>query len=286
MAAILYEPAFSVVTTWFEHHRDRALTLVTVVGGLASTVFVPLAAWLLARLGWRSAVVALAAILASTTIPLHGLVLRRHPHDLGWHVDGEPQPRAHDPRPQFESRAAGASPMNARRTFRTLTAFFVLTSLATVCVAVHLVPYLAARGFPASTAATALAVMGAMQLPGRLCHAVVRRTLPAQWAVASVLAVQAAAVACLPWVAGRVGLLLLAAAFGMAGGIATLLRASIVAQAFDPRRYGRVNGRLVLAAGVYTWSASYVPVFLGLGALLASAALVICQVSLGGAHGH
>ena len=43
MAATLYEPAFTVIATWFRHQRRRALLLLTVVAGFASTVFLPLA---------------------------------------------------------------------------------------------------------------------------------------------------------------------------------------------------------------------------------------------------
>jgi len=80
MAMTLYEPAFAAVVQWFPSHRDRALLIVTLVGGLASTIFMPVAAWLLVRLGWRTAVEALAALLAATTIPLHALVLRPREH--------------------------------------------------------------------------------------------------------------------------------------------------------------------------------------------------------------
>jgi MFS family permease len=43
MAATLYEPAFAVLAKWFERGRARALLLVTLTGGLASTMFLPLA---------------------------------------------------------------------------------------------------------------------------------------------------------------------------------------------------------------------------------------------------
>ena len=55
MAATLYEPAFAVVVTWFRRARDRALLLLTVVAGFASTIFLPLATTLISRLGWRDA---------------------------------------------------------------------------------------------------------------------------------------------------------------------------------------------------------------------------------------
>ena len=76
MATTLYEPAFAAIVQWFARHRDRALLTVTLAGGLASTIFMPLATWLLARLGWRTAVLVLAGVLAIVTIPIHAIVLR------------------------------------------------------------------------------------------------------------------------------------------------------------------------------------------------------------------
>ena len=75
MAAILYEPAFAAVTTWFQRQRQRALTVLTIYGGLASVVFIPLATALLGRYGWRTALAILAGLLAAITIPLHALVV-------------------------------------------------------------------------------------------------------------------------------------------------------------------------------------------------------------------
>jgi MFS family permease len=51
MAATLYEPAFAVLAKWFERGRARALLLVTLAGGLASTIFLPLSAWLVEAQG-------------------------------------------------------------------------------------------------------------------------------------------------------------------------------------------------------------------------------------------
>src|SRR4051794_16978101 len=42
MATTLYEPAFAVTAAWFSRHRARAVLVLTVAGGLSSTVFVPL----------------------------------------------------------------------------------------------------------------------------------------------------------------------------------------------------------------------------------------------------
>ena len=53
MAATLYTPAFAVVTRRFPDSFRRQITTITFLGGLASTVFIPLMAWLIATIGWR-----------------------------------------------------------------------------------------------------------------------------------------------------------------------------------------------------------------------------------------
>jgi len=57
-ALVLYEPAFVGVTAWIEEPRERARALLTItlLGGLASTVFMPLTGALAESVGWRGAV--------------------------------------------------------------------------------------------------------------------------------------------------------------------------------------------------------------------------------------
>ena len=88
MAAIFYEPAFAAIAVWFVRYRSRALTIITFVGGFASVIYIPLITWLVRTHGWRAAMVILAITLAIATIPLHALVLRRRPQDLGLLPDG------------------------------------------------------------------------------------------------------------------------------------------------------------------------------------------------------
>ncbi|HEU0164756.1 MAG TPA: MFS transporter, partial [Thermomicrobiales bacterium] len=90
MSTTLYEPAFATLTRWFSRGRSRALLIVTIAAGFASTIFLPFASLLVEHLGWRHALLVLAAILGITAIPLHGFILRRRPEDLGLTVDGDP----------------------------------------------------------------------------------------------------------------------------------------------------------------------------------------------------
>jgi predicted MFS family arabinose efflux permease len=53
MSTVLYDVAFTVVAVWFQKERHRAMLVITLVAGLASTIFVPLATFLNESLGWR-----------------------------------------------------------------------------------------------------------------------------------------------------------------------------------------------------------------------------------------
>lgn len=70
-AGTLYAPAFTALTRWYGPARTRALTVLTLVAGLSSTIFAPTTAALLDHLSWRQTYVVLAILLAVTTIPGH-----------------------------------------------------------------------------------------------------------------------------------------------------------------------------------------------------------------------
>ncbi|CAM5598257.1 MFS transporter [Streptomyces hirsutus] len=76
MASTFYQPAFAALTRWWAPHHVRALTIVTLAGGLASTVFAPLTAQLTNHFSWRHTYLILAAILAAVTVPAHAFALR------------------------------------------------------------------------------------------------------------------------------------------------------------------------------------------------------------------
>jgi MFS family permease len=248
-AAVLYEPAFAVVTWWFQARRGRALTVLTFLGGFASVIFVPLASRLVATHGWREALLWLAAIYAGTTIPLHGLLLRRRPHDLGLEPDGRAPsgPRTGGwtgARPLERSVPAGIAFPGPE--FRWLALAFALSTLATTAVSVHLVPLLLEQGFSLAFAGGAMGLLGLMALPGRLIFT----PLGGRWSrvtvTASIFALQA--VACVTLLADRrpLAVWFFVALFGAGFGAITPARAALVAELYGPVHYGRISGILAL----------------------------------------
>jgi MFS family permease len=228
MALVLYEPAFVVVTKWFHHRRTTALTALTLIAAVSSFVFSPLTERLQSAYGWRDAVALLALILAAITIPLHALVLR-------------PAPPSVDPS-RVRSSPTTRRMVIGRLSFWLIVASFALTSFVSVAVIVHLVAILRDAGSGASFAAFAAGLMGLSQIPGRIVFALAGRRLGAAAAAAVVFGLAAAALALLsveqsPW-----SMLAFVISFGMSNGMATLLRATLVADLYGRERFGSILG--------------------------------------------
>src|SRR5438067_6859660 len=132
MSTTLYDPAFATAARWFDRRRTQAITVITLMAGFASTIFIPLAGWLVEAQGWRQSLITLAAVLAIGTIAPHVLLLRRAPQDLGLHADGSA--------PHRETARPGTSPsMNVgdavrHASFRWLTIAFWLATIATAAL--------------------------------------------------------------------------------------------------------------------------------------------------------
>src|SRR3954463_15481400 len=79
MRPILYEPGFAVLTHRLGPLSRRGITVMTLIGGLASTVFFPLSYALIEALGWRGALIALAAINLAVCGAIHFFVIPSEP---------------------------------------------------------------------------------------------------------------------------------------------------------------------------------------------------------------
>jgi MFS family permease len=293
MAATFYEPAFVVAAQWFGRQRSQALSLITFVAGFASTIFIPLAEWLLRTQGWRSAIVTLGLILACGTIPLHALVLRRFPRDHGLHPDGlKPEGGQHQIKPT--PKVAISWQMAVRSpAFWWLTMAFSLSYLVTTAMVFHLIPYLTGQGYSISRAALFAGLIGAMKFPGRLAFAPLEARLSSRGMAAALFVTQAVALLVLGLFHSLIGVLLFVFLFGAAIGAITLARPALLADLYGPTQYGKISSVVVLAltiphtlapvgAGIlYVWFGSYEPVLwlLTIIALAAGGAVLMARAN-------
>ena len=292
MSATLYDPAFTAVTAWFERDRAKAFLLVTIAAGFASTVFLPLTAWLVSERGWRAALVVLAGLLFLLAALPHAIFLRRRPEDLGLLPDGD---TVRDGAAGAASSAVptGAELREALRdpAFWWLAAGFALETFSAVAVGVYLIAYLTDRGDGAGFAAFATGLIGAAQVAARILATVVGTRVSQVTLTGVVFAMQAVAlVILLEWQASA-GVLIAVLMLGMGRGVVTLMRAGLVAEFYGRRNFGAINGSLALilngaralapiGAGIaFGLLGGYRPVFWGLAAISLLGALMMVGVS-------
>jgi predicted MFS family arabinose efflux permease len=268
MAGILYPPAFVALTRWAGDRRVSALTAVTLVGGLASTVFAPLTAFINGALGWRSTYLVLAAVLALVTIPLHWIGLR-HP----WPA----RPGHHD---LTAEQGRDLTSTKRSRHFALLAIALSAASLTGFAVVVNLVPLLEERGLTSELAAVALGLGGVGQFVGRFAYPTITARVGTSAKTAVVILGVAAAVLLLAIVPGPAALLVaLAVLVGMTRGLVTLIQATAVSERWGTAGFGNLNGMLsapmltcaAVAPFVGSWLAavtgSYSEAFLILGVI-------------------
>ncbi len=240
-AAVLYEPAFAVIATWFSDRRGAAMAVVTFIAGFASTIFIPLSDALLVAHGWRQALLLLSVLLGGITIPLHALVLRGKPTDLGLNPDGN---TTRTSRSSIASVDLGA--VFRSRFFWLLTLSFSLVSLSISAVRIHFIPLLISVDIHPSSAAVASGAIGVMQVIGRMLFAPIERRFSSRAMVAGVFAALTISLPIL--LLGNAPGLIFAfvALFGMAIGTHTLARPLIIADTYGAAYYGRISSTLVI----------------------------------------
>jgi MFS family permease len=255
LAAVLYEPAFAVVATWFIRRRARALTLLTFVAGFASVIYIPLADWLVRTQGWRQALVTLAIILAVGTIPMHALLLRSRPEDLGLQPDGA---SSRTPAgavtstlkvPDAEEKSISARVALHGSAFWWMTVAFFLNTVALGGLSVHLIPFLIDHGYDGSFAASMLGLVGIMALPGRLVFTMLGEKLPRSLLAACLFSLQSGSlVVLLTAGSSTTGVIAFVVIFGIGFGAITPARAALVADFYGRRYYATINSVLALFA--------------------------------------
>ncbi len=283
MAATLYEPAFVIVGRAYadSDRRLRALAAITLLGGLASTVFLPLTSVLVSSIGWRNTTLVLAALMVMSTMMLRAMVFRHLPNH---HAATGSRPPPHQSRECTRDSPA----------FVFISVTFTLVSLTSAAFTANLIPALSERGVPMGTAAIVGGLMGAMQLPGRalLMHGAFTDSAPRLLALSLVL--QAAGLGSVALAPSTLVVACGALVFAMGGGLTTLLRPHLVLTVSGAGGEGHSNGRIArrqqLARALgpvgVAWLASilgYSSVFAGFATAFALVALSL-RAKLAGIH--
>lgn len=274
MAATLYDPAFAVLARVFRGGPRTAITVLTLFGGFASTVFWPLTQLLIEQLAWRGALWTLAAINLLVCLPIHALLL----------PGAQPEAAQDEPGPAAAQQGTRWRALLARPGFAWLCAAFTANTLVFSALSVHLLPLLASRGLDARDAAWVGALIGPMQVLGRLVEFFALRSLRPSRVGALTLWLLPASLLVLPAIDGSSGLgasaLLFALLYGAGNGLMTIVRGALPAELWGREDYGAINGALATpvllakAAGPLAAAALLGP--------LTSLSLILLLAALGG----
>jgi predicted MFS family arabinose efflux permease len=230
MAACLYDPAFATLHQLAGTSYRRAVTALTLFGGFASTVFWPLSQWLLDAFGWRQAFAVYAALHLLVCLPLHLAFVPR--------TGGRRTRSAADKPVPAGSHHGGA-------TFTWLATALALAAFLGSAMAAHLIDLLTASGLSAHDAVVVGALIGPMQVAGRIMEFAFGRHLRALAVGTLAFCLMVVALALFTQVHGaRIVALAFATTYGWSNGVMTIVRGTVPAELFGQHEYGALLGKL------------------------------------------
>lgn len=239
-AGSIMAPMMVLVTAWFQRRRTLAVSLVSAGLGVAPMTISPLAAWLIAQNGWRSAqlTIGLGALLLMVPATL---LVRRAPL-AGSGANASPAAR-------------GPAAMTVPQALRTVQ-FAVLALTYFLCCSAHSGPifhtvsYAMFCGIPALGAVTIYSAEGFAGLFGRILLGVSADRFGARRVLAAGLLVQAVAAATYATVRSIEGFYAVALVFGFAYGGVMPIYAVIARQYFPAAILGAVFGLITMASSI------------------------------------
>ena len=243
MRLTLYDAAFAALARIGGPEARGPMSQITLLGGLAASVFWPFGHLLSAEFGWRDAVLGYAA-LAVATIPLH-LLIPNESYQGSPHRDSSrsEQPVAVSPRAIFVSGAlyatvaAGANCLNAG-------------------MSAHMIAVLTGLGLGTSVAVWVATLRGIGQSAARLCEIIFgRRVDPRALNLLACIVMPTSFI--LGLFSGSSAAIGLGFAFlyGACNGILTITRGTLPLVLFDHRSYARLTGTLIVPSFVLSAAA-------------------------------
>ncbi|MBM3141225.1 MAG: MFS transporter, partial [Chloroflexi bacterium] len=232
----LYYPVTMAATNrLYPDRRPAALSVLTLLGALASPIFYPVAGALVDALGWRAAVRVLVLLMVACALPAAALV--RSPAG----TRGPERPAG--PR-RWRASARGVARLGAPAGW--LLCVAALSAAGTSAMMLHQVPAMQAAGLSLAASSSLAGARGLMQIPGRLVLAPTVRLLGLRGSTATAYGLVAVGVAALGLalaVGGAVALsLVFVVTAGVAIGLLSPLHGLLAAETYGDARLGTLSG--------------------------------------------
>lgn len=235
-AATLYEPAFAVIARRTGAQSPRnAITALTLWGGFASTVFIPVVQLLLDTQGWRGTLTALAGINIVLCTSIYFFAI-----DPARDAPGRPaRPRNTLDLPLH---TALRNPV-----FWGLAVSFTTYTATFSALIFHFYPMMLERGFSTSAVVAAMTLIGPAQVAGRVVIRFAGTKTSGRRIGSLVVIAFPIAMAIFAWAPAEFGIIAVGAiVYGAANGIMTIVRGIAIPEMVSPHSYGAINGALAI----------------------------------------
>jgi MFS family permease len=224
-AMTFYEPAFVAVDQWFEPKtRGPAISLLTVVGGLAGPIFLPLTGALVESIGWRPTARVLALVLVLTGLVASFLL----PAHVGEASGGRKRPTLRS--------------LVGERHFVLFTIAIVLSFGALQAVFFHRIAVFEDAGFSVGLVAAWGGIASLLSFPGRFGAPLLRGRLGGLHLFAALALVLGGAVLIMVAAAETWQMIAHFVVFGLAFGGLLPLRAVVMGRWYSGSGFGSIMG--------------------------------------------
>jgi MFS family permease len=164
----------ALLARWFRKRRATALGISTAGASVGGLLLVPLTAYLVQQLDWRTTWLILGIIIVGLGFPLSFFLLRNDPADMGLRPDGErdtdaqgkPTPPAQPTPGPLELDYWKAS-LKSGPFWQLSTAYFACGATTSI-MSFHFIPYAQEKGMEPATAALAFGLMSGLNVVGLL----------------------------------------------------------------------------------------------------------------------
>lgn len=229
-AAVLYTAAFAVVARHCDPGKNRHyITILTLWGGFASTVFIPLIEVLLGFIDWRQVLMVLAAVNVLLCAPIY------------WQLPvGEPAGQAAvQAEPKRTSGWALVQPV-----FWALLIYMALHAVIENAFRFHLYPMFIENGIGEESAVLLLAFLGPAQVVGRIAINFWQTRSISSIGMFVAALIPAALLAMLIAPQAVPVLMVATVIYGAAAGILTIVNGMAVPELLTRSSYGLINGMM------------------------------------------
>ncbi|TAH54236.1 MAG: MFS transporter [Chloroflexota bacterium] len=246
----------TIAIRWFEKKRSLFVGIFSAASAAGQLIFLPALISINANDGWRMVIETLAlAILA--TMPLVFFLLRDTPQEMGLRAVGSTAvPR------ETSSAALGKSvpmqtAMRSRDFWLLAASFFICGYTTNGLIGTHLLPHAVEHGFADVVAASALSLMGAMNIAGTLASGWLSDRYDNRVLLAIYYSGRASTLLLLPFIGDSIGLFGFAFLYGLDWVATVPPTVNLTSQMFGKASVGKVYGWIFFTHMVGAATAAY-----------------------------